>query len=271
MTKGIIESYLDESHLQKRVPEYIRIFMGADALTASLYDDENQLSFSSSTSLRADALTASLYDDENSALYRPQRDFIMIEPRESSVFLQNEETHSTPSFYEIEKSAGTKLIEMDSQGDITAVPGEEKKIATFGLSGCTAVAVVSEFPDGTKRGYIQHYSPLGDQLSGLVLRREMGGVEQQSPVSCKMVIMTPGEHCKDPDGKWIMMPRSQERVDNLIVESGINNDKDIKVYPYNLDCDLDSYGQGTLMIKFDYDGETTIYTEMLPVKFDEEL
>jgi hypothetical protein len=247
MTKGIIESYLDESRLQKRVPEYIRIFMGADALTASLYDDEN------------------------SALYRPQRDFTMIEPSESSVFLPNEETHSTPSFYEIEKSAGTKLIEMDSQGDITAVPGEEKKIATFGLSGCTAVAVVSEFPDGTKRGYIQHYSPLGDQLSGLVLRGEMGGVEQQSPVSCKMVIMTPGEHCKDPDGKLIMTPISQERVDNLIVESGINNDKDIKVYPYNLDCDLGSYGQGTLMIKFDYDGETTIYTEMLPVKFDEEL
>lgn len=247
MTKGIIESYLDESRLQKRVPEYIRIFMGADALTASLYDDEN------------------------SALYRPQRDFTMIEPSESSVFLPNEETHSTPSFYEIEKSAGTKLIEMDSQGDITAVPGEEKKIATFGLSGCTAVAVVSEFPDGTKRGYIQHYSPLGEQLSSLVLRREMGGVEQQSPVSCKMVIMTPGEYHKDPDGKWIMMPRSQERVDNLIVESGINNDKDIKVYPYDLDCNLGSYRQGTLMIEFSSDGETKIYTEMLPVKFDEEL
>lgn len=180
---------------------------------------------------------------------------------------------TSPSFYEIEKSAGTKLIGMDSQGDITAVPGEEKKIATFGLSECTAVAVVSEFADGTKRGYIQHYSPLGDQLGGLVLRREMGGVEQQSPVSCKMVIMTPGEHCKDSDGKWIMTPISQERVDNLIVESGINNDKDIKVYPYDLylNCGLGSYGQGTLMIKFDYDGETTIYTEMLPVKFDKEL
>ena len=247
MTKGIIESYLDEPRLQKRVSEYIRIFMGADALIASLYDDKNP------------------------ALDRSQRDFTMIEPSESSVFLQNEETHSTPSFYEIEKSAGTELVGMDEYGSITVVSGEKKKIATYGLGGCTAVAVVSEFADGTKRGYIQHYSPLGDQLSGLVLRREMGGVEQQSPVSCKMVIMTPGEYCKDPDGKWIMTPISQERVDNLIVESGINNDKDIKVYPYNLDCDLDSYGQGTLMIKFDYDGETTIYTEMLPVKFDEEL
>ena len=96
-------------------------------------------------------------------------------------------------------------------------------------------------------------------------------MEQQSPVSCKMVIMTPGEHCKDPDGKWIMTPISQERVDNLIVESGINNDKDIKVYPYDLDCDLGSYRQGTLMIEFSSDGETKIYTEMLPVKFDEEL
>ena len=248
MTKDIIESYLDESRLQKRVPEYIRIFMGADALTASLYDDKNPV------------------------LDRSQRDFTMIEPSESSVFLPNEETHSTPSFYEIEKSAGTELVGMDEYGSIAVVSGEKKKIATYGLGGCTAVAVVSEFADGTKRGYIQHYSPLGDQLSGLVLRREMGGVEQQSPVSCKMVIMTPGEYCKDPDGKWIMTPISQERVDNLIVESGINNDKDIKVYPYNTTQSYqDRHRQGSLMIEFSSDGETKIYTEMLPVKFDEEL
>ena len=247
MTKGIIESYLYEPRLERRSEEYIRILMGADALAASLYDDKNP------------------------TLGRSHRSFIMTEPRKSSVFLQKEEIHSTPSFYEIEKSAGTKLIGMDSQGDITAVPGEEKKIATYGLSGCTAVAVVSEFADGTKRGYIQHYSPLGDQLVGLVLRREMGGVEQQSPVSCKMVIMTPGEYRKDPDGKWIMTPISQERVDNLIVESGMKNrDRDVKVYPYNTTQSYqDRYRQGSLMIEFSSDDETTIYTEMLPVKFDE--
>lgn len=248
MTKDIIESYLDESRFERRSEEYIRIFMGADALAASLYDDKNP------------------------ALDRFQWDFIMTEPSESSAFLQNEETHNTPSFYEIEKSAGTELIGMDEYGSITVASGEKKKIATYGLGGCTAVAVVSEFADGTKRGYIQHYSPLGDQLSGLVLRREMGEVEQQSPVSCKMVIMTPGEHCKGPDGKWIMTPMSQECVDNLIVESGINNDKDIKVYPYNtIQSYQDRHRQGSLMIEFSSDGETTIYTEMLPVKFDEEL
>ena len=82
---------------------------------------------------------------------------------------------TSPSFYEIEKSAGTELVGVDEHGGITVVSGEKKKIATCGLEGCTAVAVVSEFADGTKRGYIQHYSPLGDQLGGLVLRREMGG------------------------------------------------------------------------------------------------
>ena len=87
-----------------------------------------------------------------------------------------------------------------------------------------------------------------------------------------MVIMTPGEHCKDPDGKLIMTPISQERVDNLIVESGINNDKDIKVYPYNTTQSYqDRHRHGSLMIEFSPDGETKIYTEMLPVKFDEEL
>lgn len=84
--------------------------------------------------------------------------------------------------------------------------------------------------------------------------------------------MTPGEHCKDPDGKLIMTPISQERVDNLIVESGIKNYKDIKVYPYSTSqTDQDRYRQGSLMIEFSSDGETKIYTEMLPVKFDEEL
>ena len=175
------------------------------------------------------------------------------------------------SFYEIERSAGTELVGMNEYKIIAAAPGENKKIATYGLEGCTAVAVVSEFADGTKRGYIQHYPPLGEQLSGLVLRREMGGVERLSPVRCKMVIMTPGEYRKDSDGRWIMTPMFQEHVDNLIAGSGIKNDKDVKIYPYDLNCDPDRYGQGTLMIKFDYDGETTIYTEMLPVKFDKEL
>lgn len=96
-------------------------------------------------------------------------------------------------------------------------------------------------------------------------------MEQLSPVSCKMVIMTPGEYCKDPDGKWIMTPISQECVDNLIAESGIKNDKDVKIYLYDFYRDPDRCGQGTLMIEFSSDGETKIYTEMLPVKFDEEL
>lgn len=96
-------------------------------------------------------------------------------------------------------------------------------------------------------------------------------MERLSPVRCKMVIMTPGEYRKDSDGRWIMTPMFQEHVDNLIAGSGIKNDKDVKIYPYDLNRDPDRYGQGTLMIKFDYDGETTIYTEMLPVKFDKEL
>lgn len=188
------------------------------------------------------------------------------------VFYDDISSPVTPqSFYEIERSAGTELVGMNEYKIITAAPGENKKIATYGLEGCTAVAVVSEFADGTKRGYIQHYPPLGEQLSGLVLRREMGGVERLSPVRCKMVIMTPGEYRKDSDGRWIMTPMFQEHVDNLIAGSGIKNDKDVKIYPYDLNRDPDRYGQGTLMIKFDYDGETTIYTEMLPVKFDKEL
>ena len=250
MTKGIIESYSDESR-RKVGLEDVRCVMGADALGASLYNDKNP------------------------ALDRSQRGFIMIEPSESSASLQNKETYNISSFYEIERSAGTELVGMNEYKIITAAPGENKKIATYGLEGCTAVAVVSEFADGTKRGYIQHYPPLGEQLSGLVLRREMGGVERLSPVRCKMVIMTPGEYRKDSDGRWIMTPMFQKCVDNLIVESGMKNrdrDRDVKVYSYNtIQSYQDRHRQGSLMIEFSSDDETTIYTEMLPVKFDEKL
>ena len=83
--------------------------------------------------------------------------------------------------------------------------------------------------------------------------------------------MTPGEYRKDSDGKCIMTPMSQERVDNLIVESGMKNrDRDVKVYSYNTTQSYqDRRRQGSLMIEFSSDDETTIYTEMSPVKFDE--
>ena len=96
-------------------------------------------------------MDASLYNDKNPALDRSQRDFIMIEPSESSVSLQNKETYNISSFYEIERSAGTELVRMNEYKIITAEPGENKKIATYGLEGCTAVAVVSEFADDTKQ------------------------------------------------------------------------------------------------------------------------
>jgi len=179
----------------------------------------------------------------------------------------------TPSFYDREKSAGTKMVEMNRYDSITAGPGERKKIATCGLRGCTAVAVASEFPDGTKRGYIQHYPPLEKQLSSLVLQIEMEVVEQLAPVRCKMVIMTPGKHAKDSNGRWVMTPELQEYVDELITRSGINNsDENMRVYSYNMSRNLGSAReQGTLMIDFGSDGETTIYTEMLPVRFGEEV
>jgi hypothetical protein len=62
-----------------------------------------------------------------------------------------------PSFYEAESKAGTKLIGMDSYGRVEARPSETVKIATFGLSGCTAAAIVAEYPDGRKSAHVQHF------------------------------------------------------------------------------------------------------------------
>lgn len=170
-----------------------------------------------------------------------------------------------PSFYEVESKAGTKLIGMDSYGRVEARPSETVKIATFGLSGCTAAAIVAEYPDGRKSAHVQHFSPLGRGLSEAVFQKEM--IESQDAVSRKVVVMTPGQYTQDSEGKWVMTPKDQALVDRLLKDGNLSDGDDVKTYSYDIVKHIESsYGQGTLMV--DLGEEPVIYTEMCPVKFE---
>jgi hypothetical protein len=170
-----------------------------------------------------------------------------------------------PSFYEVESKAGTKLIGMDSYGRVEARPSETVKIATFGLSGCTAAAIVAEYPDGRKSAHVQHFSPLGRGLSEALFQKEM--IESQDAVSRKVVVMTPGQYTQDSEGKWVMTPKDQALVDRLLKDGNLSDGDDVKTYSYDIVKHIESsYGQGTLMV--DLGEESVIYTEMCPVKFE---
>lgn len=168
-----------------------------------------------------------------------------------------------PSFYEVETANGTTMVGMNEYGRIEAASGEDKRIATYGLCGCTGVAVVADHSDGSRTGYIQHFDPLHKDLGRIFMERELGSADI---VSHRVVVMTPGEWGQDDRGSYIMAPRDQSMVDELLSGSGLKDDGDVVVYPYSMLQQLGRYGQGTLAITL---GDTpTVYTEEIPVRFN---
>jgi hypothetical protein len=182
-------------------------------------------------------------------------------------FIEMDTSYHRPSFYEIEKGRGTTLVDMDTRGDITAVSGEEKRIATFGLGGCNAVAVAGELPDGTRKGYVQHYSPLNHQLGASMLAEAAERFASEGASNVRAVVMTPGEWTQDPSAKRAMAPRDEliARLLTVTVQARLG-EADVQVYPYSEMQSMDQYGQGTLMVEFRADGAVNMLAEAMPVK-----
>lgn len=169
-----------------------------------------------------------------------------------------------PSFYEIESEAGTKLIDMDDYGSVDVHSGDTAKIATFGLCGCTAVAVVSEYLDGSKSAHVQHFSPICRKLSESVFRSVM--TKNQGVVSRKVVVMVPGQWVQNGDGNTIIVPKDQASLNSLLQAGNLSDGDNARVCSYDESICIGQYGQGTLMVELG--DEPVIYTEMYPVKFD---
>lgn len=182
-------------------------------------------------------------------------------------FIQMETSYHRRSFYEIEKGRGTVLVDMDARGDMTVVDGEEKRIATFGLGGCNAVALSGELPDGTRKGYVQHYSPLNHQLGASMLAEATDRFASEGATNVRAVVMTPGEWTQDPSAKWAMVPKDDlvTRLLTLTVQARIG-EADVQVYLYSEMMSSDRYGQGTLMVEFRADGAINMLAEAMPVK-----
>lgn len=175
--------------------------------------------------------------------------------------------HEQPNFYQLEKHRGTSIVDMDDYGIITAANNKQTRIATHGLSGCTAVAVAVEFADGNRTGYVQHYSPLRKLLGADMLRGMLANLGGDIKTA-QAVIMTPGQWTMDPEVDYAMNVEDETLTCLLttVTRAGLGPEADVHVYPYSENQIQGKYGQGTLMVEFNPDATTKIYAEALPIE-----
>ena len=175
--------------------------------------------------------------------------------------------NSPSDWYRVESGRNTNLVFMEANGETVARTGEEKRIATFGLGGCTAVAVAGQLGDGSRKGYVQHYSPSGRDLSILALARSANLFATQGAKLVRAVVMTPGEWVKGSDEKWTMVPQEEPLVETLTrtIEDAID-DAQVGVYPYSMSMS-GSYGEGTLSVALLGTGEIQVLAESIPQRF----
>ena len=117
--------------------------------------------------------------------------------------------NSLPNWVDEETKRGTELVMMGGNKEII-LDNNGKRIATFGLLGCTAVCVLAKNDDGWV-GYIQHYPQHGDSVRAL--KRFSGHIDGIIQV---VAIMSPGEWVKDEQsGKWVMVFNDNKLTDEL--------------------------------------------------------
>jgi hypothetical protein len=171
-------------------------------------------------------------------------------------------SRAQPTFLELERSRGTKIIEMNQAGYVVAVPGEKQRIGTFGLGGCTAVGVVATFPDGHRRAHVQHYDPFAKRMDAnvktsleeVVLAKEAVEGEYSEALRVDAVIMATSTDHVNPDdtshATWL--------TDTLRHDFGEGTNITVVGYSPNLQSGESAYTK-TLVIDIPAEGAPEIF------------
>lgn len=91
-------------------------------------------------------------------------------------------------------------------------PGQTADVFTYGLGGCTAIAVLSKHGDGTRGITLSHYPPLStdDQLSKLKRALNTTSHSISNPnVQHEMYVITPYDWVRDHEERGSSRPRSK--------------------------------------------------------------
>ncbi len=165
------------------------------------------------------------------------------------------------SWVDAEKRRGTELVLIGNNSQIV-LDADDKRIATYGLGGCTAVCALAK-KDGNWVGYIQHYPPRRREESMKALEHFRNSVSGDIQT---VAIMSPGEWVEDDQtGKWTMVFKDSGLADKL---AGCCTKDDEKLpqiinVPY-LEFMSGKYEEGTLAAGTS-NGELYIEAEGIPI------
>lgn len=163
-----------------------------------------------------------------------------MNPDNKNLYNQTDSPFRKDNFYHREIKRGTEMIDTQKAGFIEAGPNDEKRLATFGIATCTAVAVVADLPNGDRHAYIQHNyesedNYLYDEPSGVdILTHELDELKAKNASSIKMIIMYPSKFIQKSDQQWGFEPVNEDVVlglENTAKEKTENRIELVK-YPF---------------------------------------
>lgn len=111
------------------------------------------------------------------------------------------------------------FVDMNSiGGDITVLPnGQGKDIFTAGLGGCYSSLLYFEQPDGMRNATLVHFDPAIPtvELTTTVVSRRAEELGLNSDSRAFLLIEAPGNWAKNEEGKWVLKPSDQEKINSL--------------------------------------------------------
>lgn len=130
---------------------------------------------------------------------------------------------------------GRTIVSMDDGAVVEVGPGQKsKELFTFGLSGCTATAVLAEYENGIRKGCLTHYSPVDVIQNKNFLVDNLSDEGLSGNVQAKVFIR--GKWV--PDGeKFKMVPAGDTAEELSLIESVLElkfgSRVDIEILPYS--------------------------------------
>lgn len=167
-----------------------------------------------------------------------------------------------------ETRLGTTFVNENGGDYITVEPGTKGRIGVFGLFSGTAVGVVAEFPDGSRRAHIQHCGYVRtnrDVAPALpveqMLVSEATAGNYRDALRIDAAIMTPGSYELGPDGRYTLVASGAVHTERLqqVLQTNFGDRVNITVSPYEYEGEDESAYQQSLIINLPANAASEIF------------
>lgn len=176
---------------------------------------------------------------------------------------ENDEHLGFETFAEQQKRLGTRVFYMNDADIVYAKPNDRRAIATYGLGGCTGIAILFENPTNTseKGALVAHYNPIliRENIYKLQLGQLLSDIATKA-MKAKVIIVHPGdEDPTSPTGykAWSYYNNRALNISNFI-KSILGEETSVissGYYDIGRDDDGSNIERGTIIVEFPNDKE----------------